>query len=198
MNSRGQNNPASTLHTFEWSYSSECDQEVYWNCDFLLGVFIVSDLNCMYHIYMPIDRLIYVLIVQISFVTCIKKVGKPPTRHLTIPPQHLLTNFIKTNHLYYEVDMLCIYIWLVYSYLMGGLWYRITAQDTTSGRGSFPVEHSRRFGGGTVSIHCDSVIIRQRDVTNIARFSSRDTWMKRSSMESDLTNDHFQRLSQST
>ena len=81
---------------------------------------------------------------------------------------------------------------------MGGLRHHITARDTTSGRGSFPVEHSRRFGGGTVSVHCDSVDIRQHDVTNIARFSSRDTWMKRSSMESDSTNDRFQRFNQST
>ena len=53
---------------------------------------------------------------------------------------------------------------------MGGLRYHIMAHDTTSGRGSFPMEHSRRFGGETVSVRCDSVNIRQRDVTKIARF----------------------------
>ena len=53
---------------------------------------------------------------------------------------------------------------------MGGIRYQITAHDTTSWRGSFPMEHSRRFGGGTVSVRCDSVNIRQRDVMKIARF----------------------------
>ena len=66
---------------------------------------------------------------------------------------------------------------------MGGIRYQITAHDTTSGRGSFPMEHSRSLAEETVSVRCDSVNIRQRDVMKIARFIQEDRWMKRSSIK---------------